>query len=221
MDLPEAPPEPASPSRPCLCACRSDRRPEILSPRPVARSRCRPEREQNTAQRIGVDVTIDTNTALARKPNDHYPVAALSTAQSRRLRHDLHRDKGRCRRCHRHQRQLATPGQLPPRVEKTCRDPVATRDLRWRSARPKGLGHQRQLLLAGPTTPPFGLRQDLGHQFYGHLKRGRKDLFIGQRRLTAKLYLADEIRKAAGVRRLRRNGTSLRCARSTSFSSAR
>jgi len=77
--------------------------------------------------------------------------------------------------------------------------------LRRLGARPKRLGHQRQLLLAGPATPPFGLRQDLGHRFYGHLKRGRKDLFIGQRGLTAKLYLADEIRKAAVVRRLLSN----------------
>src|SRR5216684_1583601 len=119
------------------------------------------------------------------------PSGTISTGTSRR------------RRCHRHQRQLAAPGQLSPRVEKTRRDPVATRDLRRRGARPKRLGHQRQLLLAGPATPPFGLRQDLRHRFCGHLKRGRKGLFIWQRGQTAKLYLADEIRKAAVVRRLR------------------
>ena len=82
---------------------------------------------------------------------------------------------------HRHQCQLAAPGQLPPRVEKTRRDPIATRDLRRRGTRPKRLGHQRQLLLAGPATPPFGLRQDLRHRFCGHLKRGRKGLFTSAR----------------------------------------
>jgi hypothetical protein len=93
-------------------------------------------------------MTIDMNATIARQLDDHHAGAVLPIAQRRPLRHDLHRHKGRCRRCHRYQRQLAAPGQLPPRVKKTCRDPVATRDLRRRGARPKRLGHQRQLLLA-------------------------------------------------------------------------
>jgi hypothetical protein len=60
-----APPGPASPARPCLCAYRCGRTPETLSPRPAARSPAHPEREQNPTQGVGVDMPINPNPAVA------------------------------------------------------------------------------------------------------------------------------------------------------------
>jgi hypothetical protein len=75
-------------------------------------------------------------------------------------------------------------------------------DLRRRGARPKRLSHQRQLLLAGPATTPFGLRQNLRHRFYGHLKRGRKRLLNALRHRAPTFIPAPKLRKAAAVQRL-------------------
>src|SRR5260221_6662134 len=76
---------------------------------------------------------------------------------------------------------------MPPCIEKTRRDPVATRDLCRRGTGPKRLRHQCQLLLAGPSPPSLRLGQDLRHRVYGHLKRARKVLLsspFGNRDLT-------------------------------------
>ena len=141
------------------------------------------------------------------------PAPVIIFARGGRLRHDLNRDKLRGRRRHRYQRQLALPRQAPPRIQKTRRYPISPRNLRRRRAGPQRLGHQRQLLFAGPPPPPFRLRQDLRHRVYGHLKRARKLLATWATRPRPNLYPSATIYKAVTARRLRMKWRSASSAR--------